>query len=149
MNQRDYWLDWYEATTAAKRTILGFAIGQDVYMVHLAKLDRNWIKIERESSARGGEEKLRMSLNTKDKLILKRLAVKVGTTDEILSLVKGNKGDSWECWVARHYGIEWKKGTTTYNKAGDLRIQNEEIQVKWENATLTKISTIQKAAGLA
>lgn len=148
MNERDYWLDWYEATTAAKRTVLGFAIGKDVYMVHLAKLNYELVKIECEATTRGGEPKLRLSIGKVEKLKLKKVAVKVGTI-EIVNTIKGNKGDSWEKWVAEHYGIEWKKNSTPYYEAGDLRILSEEVQVKWENATLTKISTIQKAAGLA
>lgn len=148
MTNKSELLRLYEETTAASRTILGFEFNKAVYMVILNTLNDAMVELTNESSARGGELKLRLKLNKTDKAKLRNKAIKVGTT-EILETVKGNKGDSWEKWVAEHYGIEWSKSNESYNKNGDITVCGEKLQVKWENATLAKASTILKAAGLA
>ena len=138
----------YEETTAASRTVLGFAIDKAVYMVILNTLNDAMVELTNESAARGGELKLRLKLNKTDKAKLRNKAIRVGTT-EILEAVKGNKGDSWEKWVAEHYGIQWVKSGERYDRDGDITVCGEKLQVKWENATLAKVGTILKAAGLA
>lgn len=134
----------YEATSAARRTVLGFAIGKYVYMVILDALRSEWVELVTEASKRGSESKLRLSLNKWDKAKLRSKAIQVGTID-LLNTVKGNKGDSWEKWVSEHYGIEWTKSQTIYTQDGDITVAGEKLQVKWENGTLAKVSTILKA----
>lgn len=141
-------LKMYEKTTAAHRTILGFAIGKIVYMIIVERLSENWVELTNEANGRGGKNKLRLNLNKWDKAKLKNKAIAVGTT-EIINTIKGNKGDSWEKWVSEHYGITWKKSQTIYTEDGDITVAGEKLQIKWENATLALENTIRNAVKLA
>lgn len=139
-------LQEYYETTAAQRTVLGFEYEKRVYMAILDTIPAQWVKVEREASKRGQAEKLRLSISKLEKAKLLRKAIMVGTM-EIVQVIKGNKGDSWEKWVVEHYGQEWKKSNTVYSKDGDCTVCGEKLQIKWENATLARISTIIAAKG--
>lgn len=138
----------YEETTAATRTVFGFEYEKRVYMTILDAIPAQWVKLAKESSKRGSENKLRLEVNKWEKAKLLRKAVMVGTL-EIINTIKGNKGDSWEKWVAEHYNQTWKKSSTPYYKNGDITVCGEKLQVKWENATLANESTIREAARMA
>ena len=90
---KDELLKIYEETTAASRTIFGFEYEKRVYMTIIDAIPSNWVKLERTSSKRGGENKLRLEVNKIEKTKLINEAIMVGAL-EIISTIKGNKGDS-------------------------------------------------------
>ena len=141
---KDELLRIYEETTAASRTIFGFEYEKRVYMAIIDAIPANWVKLAKESSKRGGETKLRLEVGKTEKAKLLRKAIMVGTL-EIISTIKNNKGDSWEKWVTEHYKQIWNKKSTPYYEDGDITVYGEKLQIKWENATLAKESTIRNA----
>lgn len=145
---KDELLRIYVETTAANRTVFGFEYQKRVYMAILDAIPAQWVKLAKESSKRGGENKLRLEVNKTEKAKLLRKAVMVGTLD-IINTIKGNKGDSWEKWVTEHYKQVWSKKTTPYYEDGDITVCGERLQIKWENATLANESTIRNAARMA
>ena len=145
---KDELLRVYEETTAATRTVFGFEYEKRVYMAILDAIPAHWVKLAKESNKRGGENKLRLEVNKTEKAKLLRKAIMVGTV-EIINTIKGNKGDSWEKWVTEHYHQTWKKSSTPYYEDGDITVGGEKLQIKWENATLAKESTIREAARMA
>lgn len=145
---KDELLRMYEETTAATRTVFGFEYEKQVYMIMLTAIPIHWVKLVKEASKRGSENKLRLEVNKTEKAKLRRKAIMVGTT-EIVNVIKGNKGDSWEKWVTEHYKQVWKKNNTPYYKDGDITVYGEKLQIKWENATLANESTIKNAIRMA
>ena len=145
---KDELLRIYEETTAASRTIFGFEYEKRVYMAIIDAIPANWVKLAKESSKRGGENKLRLEVNKIEKTKLIHKAIMVGAL-EIISTIKGNKGDSWEKWVTEYYKQVWNKKSTPYYEDGDITVYGEKLQIKWENATLAKESTIRNAARMA
>lgn len=145
---KDELLRIYEETTAASRTIFGFEYEKRVYMAILDAIPAPWVKLAKESGKRGGENKLRLEVNKTEKAKLLRKAIMVGTV-EIINTIKGNKGDSWEKWATEHYKQVWNKKSTPYYEDGDITVYGEKLQIKWENATLAKESTIRNAKRMA
>ena len=145
---KDELLRIYEETTAATRMVFSFEYEKRVYMTILDAIPTQWVKLVKESSKRGGENKLRLEVNKTEKAKLLHKAIMVGTM-EIINTIKGNKGDSWEKWVTEHYHHTWKKSLTPYYEDGDITVYGEKLQIKWENATLAKESTIREAARMA
>lgn len=145
---KDELLRIYEETTAASRTIFGFEYEKRVYMTIIDAIPANWVKLAKESSKRGGETKLRLEVGKTEKAKLLRKAIMVGTL-EIINTIKNNKGDSWEKWVTEHYKQVWNKKSTPYYEDGDITVYGEKLQIKWENATLAKESTIRNAKRMA
>ena len=146
--RKDELLQGYEATSAARRVIFGFEYEKRIYMMILNAIPASWVKLAKESIKRGGAEKLRLELTKIEKAKLRSKAVMIGTA-EILNAIKGNQGDSWEKWVTEHYGQVWSKKSTPYYEDGDITIYGEKLQIKWENATLAKVSTILEALRMA
>lgn len=139
-------LNVYESTTAASRTLLVFDLCGDAYATWLTGIDADMVRLDRESSANGGWTKLKFHLTNKQKVALTEAGAEcVGRTADILALQK-NKGNAVECWATRRYmGIEWVKDSIPYYVQGDIQVNGEEIQVKFENASLTNVSVMEKA----
>lgn len=135
----------YESTTAAVKVALGFGIGQDAYLIHLPGLRDTMVKLDHESSSHGGALKLRINLTAKVKAMLKANgAVKVGTVSEVLAGRK-NAGEAFEKWYTERAGQVWVKDSIPYYMDGDITVNGEKIQIKWENASLANEGTIRKA----
>lgn len=139
-------LNVYEATTAASRTLLVFQLCGRAYATWLTAIDADMVRLDRESSANGGWTKLKFHLTNAQKVaLIEAGAEEVGNIADILSLQK-NKGNAVECWATRRYmGIEWSKDSIPYYVQGDIQVNGEEIQVKFENASLTNTKVMAAA----
>ena len=136
----------YEDTTAAVWTLLVFQLAGRAYAARLNAITADMVTLDRESSQNGGATKLRFKLSNRQKVaLIEAGAEEVGNIADILSLQK-NKGNAVECWATRRYmGIEWVKDSIPYYMQGDIRINGEEVQVKFENASLTNVNVMQAA----
>lgn len=136
----------YEDTTAAVWTLLVFQLAGRAYAARLNAITADMVTLDRESSQNGGATKLRFKLSNRQKVaLIEAGAEEVGNIADILSLQK-NKGNAVECWATRRYmGIEWSKDNIPYYMQGDVQINGEEVQVKFENASLTNVSVMEKA----
>lgn len=136
----------YEDTTAAVWTLLVFQLAGRAYAARLDAITADMVTLDRESSQNGGATKLRFKLSNRQKVaLIEAGAEEVGNIADILSLQK-NKGNAVECWATRRcMGIEWVKDSIPYYMQGDIRVNGEEVQVKFENASLTNVSVMEKA----
>jgi len=136
----------YEDTTAAVWTLLVFQLAGRAYAARLNAITADMVTLDRESSQNGGATKLRFKLSNRQKVaLIEAGAEEVGNIADILSLQK-NKGNAVECWATRRYmGIEWVKDSIPYYMQGDIQVNGEEVQVKFENASLTNVSVMEKA----
>ena len=136
----------YEETTAAVRTLLVFQLCGRAYAAWLTAIDADMVTLDRESTANGGWTKLKFHLTNAQKVaLIEAGAEEVGAIADILALQK-NKGNAVECWATRRYmGTEWSKDSIPYYMQGDIQVNGEEVQVKFENASLTNVNVMQKA----
>lgn len=135
----------YEATSAADAYIIGFAIAGRVYVAKVAKLREDMVQLDRESSSHGGAAKLRLSITTRMRAILRNAgALEVGSVAEVLEAGM-NKGEAFEKWYYKRCGQVWTKDNVPYWKDGDITVNGEKLQLKWENASLTNENVIRKA----
>ena len=128
----------YEETTAAAWTLLVFQLNGRAYAARLNAIALDMVTLDRESTQNGGWTKLKLHLTNAQKVaLIDAGAEEVGDIADILALQK-NKGNAVECWATRRYmGIEWSKDSIPYYVQGDIRVGGEEVQVKFENASLT------------
>lgn len=136
----------YEETTAAAWTLLVFQLAGRAYVARVEHLTADMVKLDRESSQNGGATKLRFALSNKQKVaLIEAGAEEVGNIADILAMHK-NKGCAIEKWATERYTTEtWVKDSIPYYVQGDIRINDEEVQVKFENASLTNVNVMQKA----
>lgn len=137
---------YYRKYSGADAYILGFFYKHDLFMVKMPEILPRFIKVRTASSRNGGGEKLQFELNNKfkEQLINRHGAIKIGK-DTDLNEIQRNKGVSFERMVYRYYGLEPReRDNVRFTEGGDLRVNGEEIQVKFEKAQIVAFSTIHK-----
>ena len=142
----------YRKFSAADSYILGFIYNHKVYAVEVEEIMPRYMRVEHESSKKGGCAKLQLRLpkNYQEQLIRKG-AVVIGS-ENILN-GEYNKGVEFERVISEMNGIAFRgKDNKPFYKAGDLNINGREIQVKFNGAqivverTLKKLQKMQKSA---
>ena len=148
-----FWLKKYNEFSGCTCYEIYFIFKHKLYKIELKELTPDIVKLGRESSSKGGHEKLRLSIKTatKQAWILSGKAKevmseeKLNRTAEELEL---NKGQTCEYLSAKARKQEYTLDSTRFDKAGDVNLKRKKIQVKFENASLTQLRTIAKVAGL-
>lgn len=147
------YLQKYEDLNGANCYEIYFIIRHELYKIELKKLEMDMVRIARESSKKGGYEKLRLYIPSRKKQewLKSNKAKKIGTEEKLLKVMKENrlnKGQACEYMSAKARKQEYKLDSTRFDKAGDVNLKRKKIQVKFENASLTQLRTIDKVAKL-
>lgn len=132
-------LNLYNLFSAAVYYIIGFIFDGNLYRINLSHIPENVIRMSKQSSRRGAHAQLRLRLNDKQKAewIASGLASLIGTADLIENRKQKNRGDRFEEIICNAYGQEWVKNSTPFNVAGDITIDGDEVQIKFEEAEIT------------
>jgi len=134
----------YRKFSAADAYIIGFVYKHDLYMVTLDEIYPRFMKVERESSKKGGREKLQLRLcnKYKEQLINRHGAEKIG--DETMLISNYNKGVTFEKLVSEMNGIEYRgKDSVGFWVAGDIELNGVQYQIKLEGAQIVVSSTLE------
>lgn len=140
----------YRKFSAADSYILGFIYKHEVYMIEVKKIMPRYMRVEHESSKRGGCAKLQLRLPQKyQKQLMKKGAVCLGN-EEILN-GKYNKGVEFERLISEMNGQAFRgKDNIPFYIEGDLQINDKQVQIKFNGAqivverTLNKLKKMQK-----
>lgn len=138
----------YNATTAATLYFIGFILHGLIYGGFVKVLPLEALQLSRESTARGGALKIRVRFKKDTKLTLKaRGIVKPLTTITALEVDKRyNRGDNFEKWVVENIaGKQWAKNSTPYWISGDMELNGEQVQIKFDGAELVNEKSLRKA----
>lgn len=153
MDKKNFWLEEYEKHAGCTHYEIYFLFKDKLFKTEMKKLDSDIVKLGRESSSKGGHEKLRLQVSSKKKQswIMEGKAREVMNSEKFLAIAqdKGlNKGQTCEYLSAKARKQEYKLDNTRFDKSGDVNLKRKKIQVKFENASLTQLRTIAKVAGL-
>ena len=148
-----FWLEKYEELNGCNCYEIYFNFKHKIYKIELKKLDISIVKLGRESSSKGGHEKLRLQVSSakKQEWLLSGKAKELMSEEKLneIALDKGlNKGQACEYLSAKARHQDYTLDSTRFDKAGDVNLKRKKIQVKYENASLTQLRTIAKVAGL-
>lgn len=148
-----FYLEKYENLNGANCYEIYFIANHELYKIELKKLEDDIVKIARESSKKGGYEKLRLYIPSRKKQewLKSGKARRIGKEEKLLKTMKENglnKGQACEYLSAKARKQEYKLDSTRFDKAGDVNLKRKKIQVKFENASLTQLRTIDKVAKL-
>ena len=136
----------YKATTKANRTEIGFIVDKVLYSIKLKEIDVSMVRLTTESKG-GLKLKLQISKAQKLEWLKSGKAKRISTESEFLKLVsesKYNKGEMLEKILTEKRKMEWHKDSVRYDKAGDIDLKRDRIQVKFENASLTSAYTMTR-----
>ena len=140
----------YELTTAATKYYFGFDYHGSMYGLEMTYAELSaMFKQDRAAASKGGMIKVRIRSTREQRIemVHSGRAHLIGKTENIHDKEsKYNAGTQFEKWVAEMvYGLEWKVDSTPYWIAGDLNVNGEQIQVKFDDATLTDERATAKA----
>ena len=142
----------YRKFSAADSYILGFIYKHEVYMIEVKEIMPRYMRVEHESSKKGGCAKLQLRLpQNYQKQLMRKGAICLGS-EEILN-GEYNKGVEFERLVSEMNGQTFRgKDNVPFYVEGDLEIDGRQVQIKFNGAqivverTLKKLQKMQKTA---
>lgn len=139
-------MNLYNLLSASHLYILGFMVQNVLYY---ATMDfetlTHYMKMDRASSARGGFAKLRIKLTKEQKAALLRIAKRCGTAEDLTADSKHNRGENFERIITELLtGERWVKDSVPFNLAGDITLNGENVQIKFDGAEITNERLLRK-----
>jgi len=128
-------MNCYHAHAKADSYILGFAYKNRTYAIKTDESEMmRYAKLEKASRNQGSN--LRLRFNTLDKLdLINKGAFVIGDKD-IVNDEKYNKGEKFEKIITEMYGQTWNKDHVPWWEDGDITVDGEKIQIKYEDASV-------------
>jgi hypothetical protein len=139
----------YNALAVATAYIVGFVLNGMLYYTMFEHIADNFLKFDRMSSKRGGWAKIRVKLSSADRkaLVACGQAIMIGSADLLDTEDKYNKGERFERIITETLtGETWVKDSIPFNVAGDITLNGEEVQIKFDGAELTNERTLMRMA---
>lgn len=136
----------YNALSAATAYIIGFVMNGLLYYTMSAHIADEFLKFDHMASSRGGWAKIRVRLSSADRKALVECgkAVLLGSAS-LLTDTKYNKGECFERVITETLtGEQWVKDSIPFNVAGDITLNGEEVQIKFDGAELTNEKTLMR-----
>ena len=147
---RNEMISRYNALSAATAYLIGFIWNGIVYYTISAHIADDFLKLDRMSSKRGGWAKIRVKLNAaaRKELVTSGTAKPIGIAADLLnSNDKYNKGERFEKLVTEKLTSEtWVKDSVPFNVAGDIVLNGEQVQIKFDGAELTNEKILMRIA---
>ena len=137
----------YNALAVATAYIIGFVLDGMLYYIMSAHIADEFLKLDRMSSKRGGWAKIRVKLTSADRkaLVACGKAIMLGSADLLNTADKYNKGERFERVITETLtGETWMKDSVPFNVAGDITLNGEEVQIKFDGAELTNEKTLMR-----
>lgn len=133
----------YRKFSASDAYALGFVYKHELYVAFVDEIAPRFMKVERESSKKGGHRKLQLRLNNAHmENLIRKGAVRLGS--EELLIGEYNKGVEFERLVYTTSGQEYRgKDNVGFWVAGDITIDGKEIQVKLNGAQIVVETTLE------
>lgn len=143
-------INLYNTLTAADGYIVGFILNHLLYYVRFeGHLPTEILKFDHASSKRGGMAKVRVRLGSdiRKTLVESGRATLLGSEALILTPDKWNKGERFERVITETLtATEWVKDSIPFNVAGDIELDGQQIQIKFDDAELTNEKTLKRIA---
>lgn len=134
----------YRKFSAAEGYMLGFEYKKQVYAILVDEIMPRFMRVEHESSKKGGAQKLQLRLTNQHKEYLIRKGAKVIGDISILD-GEYNKGVEFERWVFKQNNQEFRgKESVGFWVDGDITIDNKPIQVKFNGAQIVVERTLHR-----
>ena len=137
---RNEMIDRYNALAIATAYIVGFIFNGMLYYTMSAHINPDFLKYDRMSSKRGGWAKIRVRLSSADRKALVEYgkAICLGSAELLNTADQYNKGERFERIITETLTTEkWVKDSIPFNVKGDITLNGEEVQIKFDGAELT------------
>jgi hypothetical protein len=133
----------YRKFSAADSYALGFIYGHNVYVAMVDEIAPRFMRVEHESSKKGGCAKLQLRLTKPHMEYLMRKGARCLGGEELL-IGDYNKGVEFERLISELNGIEYRgKDSVGFWVSGDVEIDGKQVQVKMNGAQIVVERTLK------
>lgn len=133
----------YRKFSASDAYALGFVYKHELYVAFVDEIAPRFMKVERESSKKGGKQKLQLRLNNSHMEALIRKGAECLGSEELL-IGEYNKGVEFERLVYEINGQTYRgKDNVGFWVAGDIEINGKQVQVKMNGAQIVVENTLE------
>ena len=141
----------YNALSASHLYILGFVVNSILYYTEMDfETLKRFMRLDRMSSKRGGLAKVRIRLTSAQKAELLAIATACGTALDLEKDSRYNKGDNFERVIAERLTKDpWIKNSVPFNIGGDITINGENIQIKFDGCEITNEKLLRRLTASA
>ena len=136
---------FWKAHDAAAAYVVGFPFRGNVYRVTVREIPLSWVQLNRTSSRKRAVPALRLRIHAAERAELVAQGAELVGPESLLNDDQLNRGEVWEKLITEAAGQSWAKDSTPYWVAGDLRLEGVEVQIKYNNATLTTAHALELA----
>ena len=146
---REEMISLYNALSASTAYIVGFILDGLLYYVQSAHIADEYLKLDRMSSKLGGWAKIRVKLTSADRkaLVAYGKAVLLGSASLLETEDCYNRGERFERIITETLtGETWVKDSVPFNVAGDITLNGQQVQIKFDGAELTNERMLRKLA---
>lgn len=137
----------YNTLAVATAYIIGFVFNGMLYYIMSPHIADEFLKLDRMSSKRGGWAKIRVKLSSADRkaLVACGKAILLGSASLLETDDRYNKGERFERVITEELiGETWVKDSVPFNVAGDITLDGQEVQIKFDGAELTNERTLAR-----
>ncbi len=133
----------YRHFSKADKYIVGFVYKHELYVITLDEIAPRYMKVERESTKKGGKQKLQLRLNNSYmEQLIRKGAEHIGNEDLLIG--EYNKGVEFERLIHDMNDVEWGgKDNKPFYMGGDININGVEIQIKLNGAQIVVETTLE------
>lgn len=138
----------YERLAYTNKYIFGFRLNGLVYAYYTQSLTVGMVA-DTASKKNGGQKSLRYCPKKAEKqaLIESGMATPICTETYFDSMVENsryNKGEIFEKIITEKCGQKWEKDNKKFTECGDIVVKNVHYQIKFEKATFTNETTLDR-----
>lgn len=133
----------YRKFSAAEAYALGFVYKHELYLAMVDEIAPRFMRVERESSKKGGKRKLQLRLtNPHMESLIRKGATCLGSEDILIG--EYNKGVEFERLIYTLNGQEYRgKDSVGFWVDGDINIDGRKVQVKLNGAQIVVENTLE------
>lgn len=144
----EYLMNRYEKLAYTNKYIFGFIQGEFVYYYETESIIIGMVA-DTASSKNGGGKSLRYCPKKaeKENLILSGIAKILCTKSKFMNEVensKYNKGEIFEKMITEKNNQKWEKDNKKFTECGDIVINGTHYQIKFQKATFTNETTLDR-----
>lgn len=135
----------YRKFSGAESYIIGFVYKHMLYMIKVAEIMPRHMQVLHSSHKNGYQPKLQLVLNNSHKeQFIRKGATCLGSEDLVMN-GQYNKGVEFEKLICEMNGIEFRgKDSVGFWVGGDVEINGEQIQVKFQGAQIVAEKTLER-----
>lgn len=139
------YINEYKKINASSKYLIYFIAYNKLCKLFVRDIPNNWIKKDKDGLRLYIPSKDKKAMFLQSKIVMSKVEFEQSLKEYNLQNNKNyNRGEFVELLTYENYKKEYKKDNIRFDKLGDIEVNDEQIQIKFENGHLPSYKTIEK-----